>query len=134
MPKSIATQLLSHTPLLHARIMQACNIDNAQIIPLFTEVLKYLEINAKSSDKRTPSIIVDNAWHEFILFTKLYATHCQQHYGKFIHHRPGGSTQENQQQYIQTINDIELTFGTLNEAYWHRPTYLCPDAQCGSCD
>ncbi len=35
-----------------------------------------------------PSQIVDVAWHEFILFTKDYATFCNKAFGYFLHHTP----------------------------------------------
>ena len=35
-----------------------------------------------------PSKIVDEAWHEFILFTKEYEHFCRQVFGKFLHHTP----------------------------------------------
>ncbi len=35
-----------------------------------------------------PSQVVDVAWHEFILFTKLYKIFCRRSLGRFIHHTP----------------------------------------------
>jgi len=35
-----------------------------------------------------PSQLVDDAWHEFILFTRLYKKFCQQAFGRFLHHIP----------------------------------------------
>ncbi|AWB68228.1 hypothetical protein C2869_18215 [Saccharobesus litoralis] len=35
-----------------------------------------------------PSQVVDDAWHEFILYTKLYAKFCQGAFGQFLHHTP----------------------------------------------
>lgn len=35
-----------------------------------------------------PSQAVDDAWHEFILFTRRYARFCQRGFGKFLHHTP----------------------------------------------
>lgn len=35
-----------------------------------------------------PSQAVDEAWHEFILFTELYQEFCQNSFGKFLHHTP----------------------------------------------
>lgn len=37
-----------------------------------------------------PSHAVDEAWHGFILCTRLYARFCAQSYGRFLHHYPGG--------------------------------------------
>lgn len=35
-----------------------------------------------------PSQVVDDAWHEFILFTRAYQTYCQKALGRFLHHVP----------------------------------------------
>jgi len=35
-----------------------------------------------------PSEAVDTAWHEFILFTRQYATFCDKAFGRFLHHTP----------------------------------------------
>lgn len=38
-----------------------------------------------------PSKIVDEAWHEFILFTKNYAEFCEKALGRFLHHTPSSA-------------------------------------------
>ena len=35
-----------------------------------------------------PSQAVDDAWHEFILFTRQYDKFCQGAFGRFLHHTP----------------------------------------------
>ncbi|NOU22414.1 MAG: hypothetical protein HOO93_11640 [Methyloglobulus sp.] len=35
-----------------------------------------------------PSQAVDNAWHEFILFSAEYEKFCQNAFGRFLHHTP----------------------------------------------
>lgn len=46
-----------------------------------------------------PSQVVDDLWHEFILFTRDYATFCQLAFGHFLHHTPavklGAARQDN---------------------------------------
>lgn len=53
---------------------------------LFKRMLEFLD-NA-SIRKNYPARDVDDAWHEFILHTHLYAKFCQERYGRFIHHIP----------------------------------------------
>jgi hypothetical protein len=36
----------------------------------------------------SPSLTVDEAWHEFVLHTQFYADFCMSRYGRFIHHVP----------------------------------------------
>jgi hypothetical protein len=35
-----------------------------------------------------PSQVVDDAWHEFILFTRQYERFCRHGFGRFLHHTP----------------------------------------------
>lgn len=35
-----------------------------------------------------PSQVVDDLWHEFILYTRNYQTFCQKAFGRFFHHTP----------------------------------------------
>lgn len=35
-----------------------------------------------------PSQVVDDLWHEFILFTKNYEAYCRKAFGTFLHHTP----------------------------------------------
>jgi hypothetical protein len=35
-----------------------------------------------------PSQVVDDAWHEFILFTRHYDKFCRAAFGRFLHHTP----------------------------------------------
>lgn len=35
-----------------------------------------------------PSQVVDDAWHEFILFTRQYDKFCRAAFGRFLHHTP----------------------------------------------
>lgn len=35
-----------------------------------------------------PSQVVDDAWHEFILFTRQYDKFCRHGFGRFLHHTP----------------------------------------------
>jgi hypothetical protein len=48
----------------------------------------YLCHQAKQSMVSMPSQIVDDAWHEFILFTKDYDDFCSNAFGRFLHHTP----------------------------------------------
>ena len=47
-----------------------------------------------------PSQVVDDLWHEFILFTRDYKKFCDEAFGKFLHHTPavklGGVRSDNE--------------------------------------
>ena len=51
---------------------------------------KYFLTHLKSrhGEVAMPSQVVDDLWHEFILYTKAYQSFCEQAFGKFFHHTP----------------------------------------------
>ena len=49
----------------------------------------YFYISSHSRDVVImPSIILDDLWHEFMLYTKEYEYFCDNAFGKFFHHSP----------------------------------------------
>ena len=57
---------------------------------VFSALKEYFYICNKAGQKMVsmPSQIVDDAWHEFILFTREYQEFCDRAFGYFLHHTP----------------------------------------------
>jgi len=53
-------------------------------------LLDYFQICRRAGRRMVamPSQAVDDAWHEFILFTRWYDKFCQRAFGRFLHHTP----------------------------------------------
>jgi hypothetical protein len=56
-------------------------------------ILRHQELEKfflKVAEKGTvsPTKLVDETWHNFILHTRLYSEYCQTNFGQFIHHNP----------------------------------------------
>ncbi|WP_164478269.1 glycine-rich domain-containing protein [Mycolicibacterium stellerae] len=66
---------------------------DAEAQMLFREAKRYLVL--AQSDRSTAwqmhSLRVDEAWHQFVLFTFQYADFCERHFGRFVHHAPSNS-------------------------------------------
>jgi hypothetical protein len=75
------------------------NIVLSEARSLFQELEIFLDSTLTSS--HSPTKIVDEAWHEFILHTKIYAEYCNRRYGRFIHHVPSS----------RISNEVELATG-----------------------
>jgi len=62
----------------------------AQRVLVFDGLRQYFQIcgEAKKRFVAMPSQVVDDAWHEFILFTRHYQEFCQRGLGRFLHHTP----------------------------------------------
>ena len=87
-------------PPLANRFAKAYNISPDEIQRIFTETKKWLWLcNEHGFDRGSRSAprnltiypyyaIIDEMWHQFILFTGEYHKFCASHFGYFIHHEP----------------------------------------------
>ena len=60
---------------------------------LFTEVKRYLVLCHVDRSKtwKMHSLSVDEAWHQFVLFTAEYSAFCARYFGKYRHHAPSNA-------------------------------------------
>ncbi|MGR8934886.1 MAG: glycine-rich domain-containing protein [Gammaproteobacteria bacterium] len=65
-------------------------LSDADIDLVFQGLRDYFLICRKAKRKMVsmPSQAVDDAWHEFILFTLIYERFCSKSLGRFLHHTP----------------------------------------------
>ena len=70
--------------------MKYPHLTDAQLLLVFEGLRDYFYIcnQAKRRMVAMPSQVVDVAWHEFILFTRLYEEFCKKSQGRFLHHTP----------------------------------------------
>jgi hypothetical protein len=64
----------------------SCTEQKARL--LFEETKKFLLICALSESSCTPNKLIDQMWHQFILFTYDYQEFCMKTFGFIIHHFP----------------------------------------------
>lgn len=66
------------------------HLDNAQLSMVFQALRDYFWMcnMAKGRNVAMPSQVVDEAWHEFILFTRAYRSFCDKAIGRFLDHTP----------------------------------------------
>ncbi len=65
-------------------------LSDQQLDLVFAGLRDYFYICNQASNKMVamPSQVVDDAWHEFILFTRAYQQYCQKALGRYLHHTP----------------------------------------------
>ena len=124
---ALALELLQKQPVLWDKISSETHVQGREVPGLLTEVLRFLHLVAAGDQVLTPSRLVDLAWHEFILCTRTYDAFCRRHFGRMIHHQPGGMEDENNSQFDQTLALYQRYFGPPPAAYW------LPGADCGAC-
>ena len=62
---------------------------------VFDGLREWFEVCQEAGRRRVsmPSQVVDDAWHEFILFTRNYQVFCRRALGRFLHHVPAEAMQ-----------------------------------------
>ncbi len=127
-------ELLTQEPHLLEKIQASQSVESQTARELLVEIMRFLHLIAFYNRRLTPSLALDLAWHEFILFTSMYAAFCQQKFGRFIHHHPGGKESDNQRNFQKTLQLYMLHWGQPDETVWgHFATTMFKEAQCGSC-
>ncbi|WP_234310435.1 glycine-rich domain-containing protein [Streptomyces sp. NRRL S-474] len=66
---------------------------------LFEEVKRYLVLVSVSGGTAWPmySLRIDEAWHQFILFTRQYMEFCHKYFGRYMPHSPSNSPTDGQE-------------------------------------
>ena len=131
--KILSSRLIDQNEILISKISTALECDESEVPQAMNEVVRFLYLaNQNKEGMLTPSARVDLAWHEFILCTHAYQDFCQQQFGTFIHHSPGGLKTKNHEQFLKTLSSYEVTFGNPNSLYWE--SGLKTAATCGECE
>jgi hypothetical protein len=64
------------------------NISQDDAHKLFDDMKRFLCLCGTQPGPFAPPEPIDECWHHFILFTRDYASFCERHFGRFIHHLP----------------------------------------------
>lgn len=115
------------------RFVKVFNVSEEQSILLFEETKKWLWLCYKAVDSgiKTPVfiddsiLIIDEMWHNFILFTKDYERYCLDKFGLFLHHLPttkseseewGKDIEKNTKSYLDSLeNQYSIIFDLLGK-------------------
>ena len=73
------------------------HLSEPQIELVFQALRQYFHMCNHAGRKMVamPSQVVDDVWHEFILFTRAYANFCSRAFGRYLHHTPAEAMQTN---------------------------------------
>lgn len=86
--------LAYEAPFLIEKLVKNCVVDTAaEGEELFREVKRYLVLAdlSQGSVWNMYSLRVDEAWHQFILFTRQYIDFSQRFFGRYIPHNPSNA-------------------------------------------
>ncbi len=118
--------------LVKTRIVETADEGEA----LFAEAKKYLVLVRTDETKiwQMHSLRVDEAWHQFILFTKQYSDFCQRFFGRFIHHSPSNAPEETEgaatipvASFVMFRDRYEELFGIPLPDLWYDERSVTPE-------
>jgi len=75
------------------------NMEEVLARKLRLEFLSFASLGWVTGKILSPSPLVDEFWHAFILFTDEYMEFCNKHFGHYLHHRPQDHSK------IKTVRD-----------------------------
>lgn len=128
-----AEALFVVAPYFKQKIIQHCDLGDCTPEQGLLEVLRFLSL-INESVVMTPSDRVDQIWHQFILWTRLYSEYCTTLYQKYLHHTPDDDKSKNSKQFEQTRVRYMQDFGQPNPYFWGPFWSVClPDA-CSGCE
>lgn len=93
-PSAVRGALDHEAPFLIEKLLKDRVVDAAdEAEALFTEVKRYLVLNHVDRTKtwKMYSLRVDEAWHQFVLFTVEYVAFCNRYFGHYVHHAPSNA-------------------------------------------
>ena len=92
--ETLKSQVMAYQhPDLIERLVQKLEIPKEEAEKAFLGMKQYLYLAGTRGGGLSPqSEAVDEAWHNFMLFSLDYQKFCFTHFGRFIHHQPFNST------------------------------------------
>ncbi len=85
---------------------------------LVKEAKRMLYLSIVTDQAISPSVEIDDAWHEMLMFTRFYRAFAD-FIGGFIHHDPTPGPPDGGRLYAKTKENYEKQFGELpNPRYW----------------
>lgn len=131
---STATEAINSYSFAQVRekLLVGKKLSPERIDEAIVEFRKYLTLIAQGHQSvAMTSRDVDEVWHTFILFTKDYASFCEQAFGFFLHHQPSLPSQPidpaSRDRFVAAYHEH---FGELPTIWAGSPTDGCCGEQC----
>ncbi|MEV6683339.1 hypothetical protein AB0N09_41795 [Streptomyces erythrochromogenes] len=127
-------------PYLIEKLLKEQIVDSAaEAELLFREVKRYCVLVHEHPDRswQMHSLRVDEAWHQFILFTVQYQEFCERFFGRYVHHAPsnapvpapateGSLPERPTASFPEFKNQYEVLFGQELPDVWYDARTLTP--------
>lgn len=95
-------------------------VNETEAEDIFTETKKFLFLLQQPGIFIPDELLMlDEMWHNFILFTKDYDAFCQHFFGKYLHHLPASRQEKAANKKLETENPAQL-----QQAFEQKLSYL----------
>lgn len=124
-------------PYVSEKLLAAGSVRGSDIDEAVFEFKRYMALTALTENTLGMiSPIVDEVWHQFILFTRAYAKFCRQVFGRYVHHLPATShTPVEPGSGHNFVSAYEENFGPLTRLWAnHQATDCSASTGDNSCD
>jgi hypothetical protein len=104
----------------------------AEAEALFEEAKRYLWLQESDRSLAFPmfSLRVDEAWHQFVLFSVEYTSFCERFFGRYLHHAPANAPPTHatrEATWDEFVDAYEKLFGARPPALWDDALSVCGD-------
>ncbi|WP_326547576.1 hypothetical protein QGN32_05185 [Mycolicibacterium sp. ND9-15] len=121
-------------PFVIEKLVKEQFVDTAQgADALFAEVKRYLVLCHVDRTKswKMHSLAVDEAWHQFVLFTAEYTAFCAKYFGRYRHHAPSnapdiGEGHAPEATFVEFCDRYRDVFGEALPSVWDDATWVTP--------
>lgn len=106
-PDQLKDLLSYHNEDIISRFTDLFDVTEAEATDIFQETKKFLFV-CQADGVFIPDdlLILDEMWHNFILFTKEYHAFCDRYFNRYFHHLPA-SKKEKEEQKTRNLQDPE---------------------------
>lgn len=106
-PDQLKDMLSYHNEDILSRFTDMFEVTEEEARDIFQETKKFLYV-CQVDGVFIPDdlLILDEMWHNFILFTKEYQAFCDRHFSRYFHHLPA-SKKEKEEQKAKNLQDPE---------------------------
>ncbi len=112
-PCPLGKALSYENPEVVSRFTQLYDVSFEEAADLFMETKKWLwlasDVESGALSITDPLLIIDEMWHNFVLFTLDYTRYCNDCFGRYIHHAP--TTRGDKERRRKELEDDQVRAG-----------------------
>mgnify|MGYP001615951246 CR=1 FL=1 len=119
-------------PELVERLKKKLGLSESAALELFDDMKKFLYLVGTAHQKLAPTKMIDDGWHEFLMYTRDYASFCIQFFGILLHHTPNPILKPSAVlSPRETVHRAHKVFGTLGNNWRYGNCSVC-SSECES--